>query len=52
VVTDPQASVPELARELQNQVGLAVEHHIGRPVDGVSITSQLTPLDPSRKRVR
>jgi hypothetical protein len=53
VTVDPAANVPELAREVQSQIGAALEHHLGRPVDEVSVSAQIMPLStPRRRRVR
>jgi hypothetical protein len=53
IAVDPAASVPELAREVQSRVGAALEHHLGRPVDEVSVVAQIMPLSaPRRRRVR
>jgi hypothetical protein len=52
VAIDPAASVPELAREVQARVAATVEHHLGRPVAGISVLAQITPITSSRRRVR
>ena len=52
VAIDPISSVPELAREVQTKVGEAVQHHLGRPVEQVSVLTQITPLTQTRRRVR
>lgn len=49
---DEQASVPDLSQEVQRQVGEALAQHLGRPVENVSVTTQITPLTQSRRRVQ
>jgi hypothetical protein len=52
VAIDPAASVPDLARELQAKVSAAVEQHLGRPVEQISVSAQITPITATRRRVR
>ena len=39
------------AREIQLRVGTAIEQHLGRPAGRVGITTQITPLSTTRRRV-
>jgi hypothetical protein len=52
VAVDPSASVPDLARDLQAKVSAAVEQHLGRPVEKISVAAQITPITQARRRVR
>jgi uncharacterized alkaline shock family protein YloU len=51
VSVDPAAPLPELTQAVRTRVKDAVEYHLGRPVAGVRVDTQVRPFDP-RQRVR
>jgi uncharacterized alkaline shock family protein YloU len=54
VLVDPGASVPDVAREVQERVRAVVEHTLGRPVSEVRIDAAVARPDQQRpaRRVR
>jgi hypothetical protein len=52
VVVKPEASAPQLAEEVRQQLGSAVRHHIGQPASQIDVHAQVGALANSRKRVR
>lgn len=49
---DPQANLPDVARQVQERVKGAVEQHLGVKVADVAVDAQLQPLTDGRRRVR
>ncbi len=53
VAVDPTANVPELAQEVRAKIGEAIEQHLGSHVAGISVLTQITPIEPPpRRRLR
>jgi hypothetical protein len=49
---DPASSVPDLSRELQERLKVAVEHHVGLAVIQVCVDTQVAPLVSVRRARR
>lgn len=45
----PEASVPDLSRELQERTRNVVEHYVGRPVSEVSVDARLARPEKARR---